>query len=133
MNAQVALLLLAECHIRGIRGGGKGGQHVNKVSTTAELVFSPSQSTVLTAGQKSILDEKLKSRLSQEGFLRITSGEERSLAMNVEKVKKKFISLIQRSLSKPRPRKPTRPTISSREKRLKEKKIRSEIKRSRQH
>ena len=87
-NAEV---LLKEVEFRFTRSGGKGGQNVNKVATKAELYFNVNESKQLLPEQKEILLEKLATRLSTNGVLKIASQEARSQLENKEKVSRKFI------------------------------------------
>ena len=66
------LNLTTECSLKATRSGGAGGQHVNKVSSKIELTFDIPNSKLLSDEQKNILLEKLSSKLSTEGVLRIT-------------------------------------------------------------
>lgn len=128
-NAEV---LLKELEFRFTRSGGKGGQNVNKVATKAELYFNVSESAQLLPEQKEILLEKLATRLSTNGVLKITSQEARSQLENKEKVSRKFIFLITKALAPVKPRKETKPGKQAKEKRLKEKKMNSLLKKLRQ-
>lgn len=96
------------------RSSGPGGQHVNKVNTRVELRFNVGESKLLSEQQKSILKEKLKSFLSRNGDLIISSQTERSQYRNKEITIEKFYFLIEESLKEKPYRKPTKPTMSSR-------------------
>lgn len=124
-------VILKECEFRFTRSGGKGGQHVNKVSTKVELIFSLSNSAAFTEEENKILNKKLHNRITEEGLLILTCEETRSQGKNKEIVIKKFINLLKKSLIKPKPRKATKPTKASKEKRIDTKKRRSEIKKNR--
>ena len=117
-----------EVRYRTSRSSGAGGQHVNKVSTKVELMFDVNASEVLTEEQKAMVREKLKNRISKEGWLALSCDETRSQAKNKEIVFERFITLIEKALKPEKERKPTKPSRSSVEKRLKEKKKRSEKK-----
>ena len=108
--------------IRTSRSSGPGGQHVNKVDTKVEIRFHPASSKLLTGPEKERLQERLKKKLSEEGFLIITAQTERSQAKNREVAAEKFYRLINRMLTTGKARKPTLPTIASRKKRLETKK-----------
>lgn len=125
------VLAIQECYFRFSRSGGKGGQHVNKVSSKAELLFSLNNSAAFTDEEKSLLYKKLHKRLTEEGLLIITCEETRSQRKNKEIAIEKFTDLLKKSLVKPKPRKATKPTKASREKRIDNKKRRSEIKKNR--
>jgi ribosome-associated protein len=113
------------------RSSGPGGQHVNKVSTKVELRFNIPESKILSEEQKQILLIKLKNKLTSEGDLIILSQETRSQLKNREIALDKFNVLIQEALRPPRKRIKTKPTAGSKEKRVEQKKIRSDKKQNR--
>lgn len=121
-------LLNKEVRYRTSRSSGAGGQHVNKVSTKVELTFDVDNSTVLSDEQKVIILEKLKNRISKEGLLTLQCDETRSQLRNKEIVFDRFFNLIEEALKPEKERKPTKPTKTSVEKRLKDKKKKSEKK-----
>lgn len=123
--------LLQEVIFKATTSGGKGGQNVNKVATKVELYFDIPGSKLLSDEEKELLVEKLSSKISDEGILRLLSSEKRTQLENKEGVKKKFISLITKSFSKPKPRKKTRPSKASKEERIKDKKLVGEKKKNR--
>ena len=110
------------------RSSGAGGQHVNKVSTKVELIFDVNGSAVLSEKQIMIIHEKLKNRISNEGLLILHCDETRSQLKNKEIVFMRFIALIEDALKPEKERKPTKPTKSSVEKRLYNKKKKSDKK-----
>ncbi len=120
--------LKAEVKYRTSRSSGAGGQHVNKVSTKVELLFDVDGSEVLAEEQKAIIRNKLKNRISKDGWLSLSCDETRSQAKNKEIVFERFMSLINEVLKPEKKRKPTKPPKASKEKRLKEKKKISEKK-----
>lgn len=113
------------------RSGGPGGQHVNKVSTRIELRFMIGQSLVLTDEQKEIIRKKLIRRINFADELLVVSQNSRSQSANKEDAFQKFIVLLQKALTPPKPRIKTKPSASSKEKRLQDKKMISEKKGSR--
>jgi len=110
------------------RSSGKGGQHVNKVSTKVELYFDVLNSQELDIAEKAIIQEKLSSQISNEGVLRVTCQETRSQLVNKDLVIQKFYKLIKKALHVPKRRKPTKTPKGVIEKRLKQKKKRSQSK-----
>ncbi|MBC8488145.1 MAG: aminoacyl-tRNA hydrolase [Bacteroidetes bacterium] len=105
------------------RSSGPGGQHVNKVSTKVELRFHIPNSGLLNDEEKDILLIKLKNKINSEGELIIVSQDDRSQLKNKEKAIEKFYELLQKALTPPKKRKPTKPTPASKEKRLEKKRI----------
>ena len=113
------------------RSGGPGGQNVNKVSSRVTLRFDLGRTTSLTAEQKQRVREKLSSRISKEGVLQISSQRTRSQELNREDVVARFAELLRAALREEKARVKTRATRSSREERLKEKRIRTSVKQAR--
>lgn len=120
--------LKTELKFRTSRSSGPGGQSINKVSTKVELLFNVQNSQFLLLTQKEIIAEKLKNRINVEGILYLTSDETRSQLNNKELVIERFFSLLEEALKPIKKRKPTKPSRSSKEKRLKTKKIISDRK-----
>ncbi|GAA4804222.1 alternative ribosome rescue aminoacyl-tRNA hydrolase ArfB [Litoribaculum gwangyangense] len=120
--------LLQELNFKAIRSSGSGGQHVNKVSSKIELYFDLNNSQALTDLQKIRLQNKLKSRLTNEGVLILQCDESRSQHKNKDLVIKRFFDLVQASLVVPKRRIPTKVPKSAVRKRLKSKRNLSEKK-----
>jgi ribosome-associated protein len=114
--------LLTELTFSASRGGGPGGQNVNKVSTKVELRFPVNESQSLTETQRQRLLSKLKNRITTDGELVLTSSAERTQWRNREKVTQKFFELIELALTTPKKRIKTKPTKASKLKRLENKK-----------
>lgn len=113
------------------RSGGKGGQHVNKVSSRVALRFDVAASTILTESQKEIILKKLSSRIHSDGILQIVSQEARSQLMNKKLAKEKLISLLIKCLKPSRKRIAMKIPESMKEERLKDKKMNAEKKKHR--
>lgn len=122
---------IPELYFKTSRSGGAGGQNVNKVATKVELDFDIVNSALLSQEQKLTLLTKLKSRISKEGILQIVVQAERSQLGNKEIAVKKFYELINKCFIKPKKRRATKPSKASKEKRLKEKKMKSDAKKMR--
>lgn len=121
-----------EFSFRMSRSSGKGGQHVNKVSTRVELLFDVLNSEILTAREKNLVIKNLAAIISQNGILQIASQDSRSQLRNKENAKAKFFEKLEKALTVEKPRKKTRKPKSLNEKRLKKKKIQGEKKSTRQ-
>ncbi len=114
--------LLTEMKISASRSGGPGGQNVNKVNTKIELRFPVDSSETLNESEKQLIFSKLKNRINTEGELLVTSSSERSQWKNREKAQKKFFELLEKALTLQKRRKKTQPTVSSKLKRIENKK-----------
>lgn len=118
----------SEYTLKAVRSGGAGGQHVNKVSSRMELYFDISASIVLSDEQKSTLLTKLRSKLTDEGILRITEDTSRSQHANREAIIKKLYALIEQALKKPKKRIAVKVSKAAKKKRVDNKKKHAEKK-----
>jgi len=123
--------ILNEAVYKTSRASGPGGQHVNKTESRVELHWNLEGSKVLDNRQKSTLRTRLGSRLTSEGVLILSSQKYRSQLRNREEVSARFMRLVEKLSRPPKKRIKTRPTRSSVEKRIKEKKALSEKKQRR--
>lgn len=117
-----------ELEERFIRASGPGGQNVNKLSTAVQLRFNARRSLSLPNDVAIRLMRLAGSRLTQDGVIVITAQRHRTQERNRQDALARLTALIIEAAVPPRVRRPTRPTASSRKKRLDEKKHRGGIK-----
>ena len=123
--------LLKELIFTTSRSSGPGGQHVNKTESRVTLHWKLKETAALTEEEKTLVGRRLKSRLTEEGELMLSSQKSRSQAMNKEDVTERFFDLITKLAIPPKKRVRTKPSRGSIERRLKEKKVQGERKKGR--
>lgn len=121
----------SELQVRATRAGGPGGQHVNTSSTRIELLWDVTNSTAVSDEQRARLLTKLAARLDATGSLRIVASDRRSQQQNRAAAEERLAELVRNALVVPKKRRPTKPSKASKEKRIGEKKRRSETKKNR--
>jgi ribosome-associated protein len=114
-----------------VRGGGPGGQHVNKSATRVALQWNVRTTRALRDDQRERVLTKLASRLDTDGVIRIVAGEFRSQQQNRRAALERLQQLVARALVVPRPRRATKPTFGSVQERLSGKRQRSQTKQQR--
>ena len=114
-----------------IRAPGPGGQNVNKVASAVQLRFDAAQSPSLTLELRQRVIYLAGSRASNDGVIMIDAHRFRTRERNREDALERLVDLIRRAAHRPKPRKKTKPTRGSKERRLKAKSQRSGIKRLR--
>lgn len=124
-------IVAEELRFTASRGGGPGGQHVNKVASRVTLRFDVRNSPSLSAADRSRIEQKLATRISKDGILHLSSHSTRSQATNKAELSERFAHLLRQALARPRRRKLTRPSRGARERRMADKKRRGEAKRCR--
>jgi ribosome-associated protein len=116
---------LAEIELRVSRSSGPGGQHANTSETRVEARFDVELSTALTPAQK----RRVVARVGP--VVRAVAQDERSQLRNRELALERLAERLREALRVERKRVPTKPTAASRERRLEQKRRRSELKRLR--
>ena len=121
----------AEIKLDFIRSSGPGGQNVNKVATAVQLRFDVFCSPSLPEDVRRRLVRIAGKRVSKEGVLLIDARRFRTQERNRQDAMERLVQWIRRAAEKPKKRIKTRPTSSSRERRLEGKRQRSDTKRLR--
>ncbi|SIT67471.1 alternative ribosome rescue aminoacyl-tRNA hydrolase ArfB [Microbacterium sp. RU33B] len=110
------------------RSSGPGGQGVNTADSRVELLWDVARSPALTPPQRARILERVEGRLV-DGVLTIAASEHRAQLRNREAARARLATLIAEALRPPAaPRRPTAPTRGSKERRLKAKQQRTEVK-----
>src|SRR5437773_3695056 len=120
-----------ELEERFIRASGPGGQNVNKLSSAVQLRFDVRHSPSLPADVRARLERLAGNRLTRAGVLVITAQRHRTQERNRADALDRLIELIREAAVAPKPRRPTRPTAGSRQRRLDSKKRHAGTKRLR--
>ena len=115
-------LPLAEIELRTSRSSGPGGQHAQKTETRVEAVFDVERSSALSDVQK----RRVVGRAGP--MLRAIAQDERSQARNRELAVERLVAQLREALKVPRRRRPTKPSQAAVERRLEQKKRRSQTK-----
>lgn len=118
---------------RATRSSGAGGQHVNKTSSRIQLSWNVATSDALDDAQRERLLHKLSSRLAADGTLTVSVSDTRSQHRNREIAEERLEEVVRAALVVPKKRKPTKPSRAAKERRLDEKKIRSQKKKNRRN
>jgi ribosome-associated protein len=114
-----------------VRSSGPGGQNVNKVSSAVQLRFPLERTKVLPDDVRRRVRILAGRRVTADGWLVIEASRFRSQARNRDDARARLIELIRKAAQPPKPRKRTRPTAASRERRLQAKRTRARTKQGR--
>ncbi len=120
--AEGTVIPLDEIELRASRSSGPGGQHANVTASRIEAVFDVEASEALDEGQRELLLRKLGDRVTAVAQDARSQARNRELAL--ERLREKLIA----GLRRPKPRRPTKPSRSARERRLEEKRRTSQRK-----
>jgi ribosome-associated protein len=120
-----------EITITASRSGGPGGQNVNKVSSRVTLWFDVGTSALLSVEQRRRIETKLATRINKDGKLRIVSQRSRSQEMNRADAIQRFAELLRVALAVRTPRIRTKLPRQAKERRLGEKRKRTQLKQER--
>jgi ribosome-associated protein len=118
----------SELEERFVRASGPGGQNVNKLSSAVQLRFDVRGSPSLTPDVRMRLERMAGRRLTRDGVIVIMAQRHRTQERNRQDARDRLVELILEASVAPKPRRPTRPTRGSKERRLATKKNRSTIK-----
>ncbi len=112
------------------RSSGAGGQHVNTTDTRVELIWSLTDTTALSVAQKELVSQRLSNRLI-DGTIVVVSSQYRSQHRNREAARVRLEELVTRAIIPPTPRRATKPSRASAQRRIDAKKRRSAVKQGR--
>ncbi len=118
----------AELRFKFALSGGPGGQHVNKTASKVILMFNVAESPSLNEQQRAQIMMALDSRMDKAGVLQVVSQSHRSQHRNKEEAVERLQQLLAKALEVQKKRRPTKPSRRQKERRLQDKKKRSEQK-----
>ncbi len=110
------------------RSSGPGGQNVNKVETRVTLLFDLEASRTLSEAQKGRLRQRLATRVTRKGILRVVSQRHRTQAANRRAADGRLVELLAGALATRKRRRVTAPPARAKKRRLEGKKQRSRLK-----
>jgi ribosome-associated protein len=110
-----------------VRASGPGGQNVNKLSTAAQLRFD-TRRIVLADDVRARLDRLSGQRMTKDGVIVIHAQRFRTQERNRSDAIDRLVELLREAAIRPTPRRATKPTFGSKQRRLEGKKRRSDVK-----
>jgi ribosome-associated protein len=114
-----------------VRSSGPGGQNVNKVSSAVQLRFDIRHSPSLPAEVRRRAERLAGKRLTKEGVIVLIAQSHRAQERNRADALERLLELLREATIRPKPRRPTRPTLASKKRRLESKTRRATVKRHR--
>jgi ribosome-associated protein len=114
-----------------VRSPGPGGQNVNKVASAVQLRYPVEHTASLPDDIRNRLRKIAGKRIGTDGWLTISASRYRSQVRNREDARERLVEMIRAAAQPPKPRRKTRPSAAAKERRLKDKRGRAQIKRSR--
>jgi ribosome-associated protein len=110
-----------------VRASGPGGQNVNKLSTAAQLRFDTDK-IAMPADAAARLKRLSGQRMTKDGVIVIHAQRFRTQERNRSDAIERLLELLREAMTRPVPRRPTKPTLGSKQRRLEGKKRRGDVK-----